>query len=353
MKKALYPKLKLLHQTKINLWGKDEALLKKKLNKQKWGFLKFRRQKPLDYFSFNPFDSNPFRRRLNSRYKNNLYFRKLVQLKYARLKDKEFYNIFKKSKGYKKLIQNLGNRLDVNIYNILPNINSIFFIRQRILHGFVLVNGRVVSSPNIELKPLDVISLKLTDFSNDLAIFKDIRELEVYVSAIARGFYLVGLPFRLTEGGQENFIQVLSGLIRKKGQKGLKKFFTKAFNGFEVQRETDRQLQEVVKHLIKVPKTKKVTMAGLLKIFQKTYMRNQLKAFFQSDYRERVLAGIKFNSKESLKASSLNFFDKGFNYNNFEFKLNGDFLDIVFLGYDENNIVLNNNDKYSLHYLYR
>ena len=65
MKKPLYVKLKLLDQTKINLWGKNEKLLKKKLKKKKWNFLKIRGGRSLDHFSFNPLNPNPFRRRLN------------------------------------------------------------------------------------------------------------------------------------------------------------------------------------------------------------------------------------------------------------------------------------------------
>ena len=40
MKKPLYVKLKLLDQTKINLWGKNEKLLKKKLKKKNGIFLR-------------------------------------------------------------------------------------------------------------------------------------------------------------------------------------------------------------------------------------------------------------------------------------------------------------------------
>ena len=57
------------------------------------------------------------------------------------------------------------------------------------------------------------------------------------------------------------------------------------------------------------------------------------------------------NKENLIELNILNFFNNKFNYNHFEFKFNGQFLDLIFLGYSgkEN---IKNTDKFLLHYLY-
>ena len=48
-----------------------------------------------------------------------MYVRKIIRLKYGRLKNKELYKLFKKSYNYKKFIEFLGSRLDIFLHRIL------------------------------------------------------------------------------------------------------------------------------------------------------------------------------------------------------------------------------------------
>ena len=284
-------------------------------------------------------------------YKNNLYFRKLVQLKYARLRNREFYTIFRKSNGYKELIQRLGGRLDINIFNIfniLKTTTSIFFIRQKILHGLVLLNGERIKSPNILLKPFDIISLKVSDFSHNMISYNGDQEFEVYLGYIVRKLFLLIRPSLLNEESRLKLCSDLSMILKDKRKNAVKGYFNK---GFQFLSKTDYMDQGFFYNKDSIPSIKGLkSISSVISILNKWYRENIFKFYLGSS--KKKLYFLNINEFSSIQ-DPFNFFNNGFNYNNFEFKINGDFLDIVFLGYAENNIVLNSNDKYSLHYLYR
>ena len=83
-KKPFYFKKKLLYQTKVNFWGVNESRLSLRLKKKKWNFLRFfaREKKSMLTFKFSPF-SRSFGKRFNRyNFKNNMYVRKIIRLKY-------------------------------------------------------------------------------------------------------------------------------------------------------------------------------------------------------------------------------------------------------------------------------
>jgi len=88
-KKPFHLKNKLFYQTKINLWEKDLNKFYVNLNKKKWSFLRPRfgknKVKKLDTFRYQPLSFNPSKGRIRFNYKNNLYLKKLIRLKYGRL----------------------------------------------------------------------------------------------------------------------------------------------------------------------------------------------------------------------------------------------------------------------------
>ena len=212
-RKPFHLKNKFFYQTKINLWEKDlNKFYRNVKRKKKWSFLrprfgKFRPQK-LDFFRYQPLSFNPLKGRIKFNYKNNLYLRKLVRLKYGRLKNKEFYSLFKKSKDYKDLVINLGSRLDVLLFNFLSPI-SIFSLRQHILHGNVKVNGLKIKSPNIRLKSLDTISFNLIDFFSDKNFISP-EDKGLHVIEVVGEMYAFGCYRELTYENREKFHRELA-----------------------------------------------------------------------------------------------------------------------------------------------
>lgn len=355
MQKPFHLKMKLFYQTKINLWGYDESFLKEKLKKKKWSFLKKKLKKKtffsgklknskisLDTFSYSPFSRSFFNQRVSNNFKNNLYFRKLVRLKYGRLKNKELYKIFCNSKGYKNFLQNLGSRLDVNLFNILFPA-SIFSLRQNILHGKILLNGYKVKSPNIQLKAFDVISLKLFDVFSFNYLYNDSDGLIKYLNyLIYHLFYLVRFEY-LSEEVRGRFISDLSLKLGGDNHEAFNEFLSGGFN--------DLCSNEILSN-----KSKKLILAEeldvdkIILILNKKYIKQKYLNFLSNYKKSLISLGTVKLSEEDL--NFLGFFNNQFNHVNFEFKFNGDFLDLVFLGFSEDDIDIQNNEKFLLHYLY-
>jgi len=348
MRKPFHLKTKLLYQTKINLWGWDEDSLKQKLKKKKWNFLKSKgwKNSSLDTFRFSPFANSFSRRRINTNFKDNLYLRKLVRLKYARLKNKEFYNIFKKNKGYKKLIKNLGKRLDVNLFNILFPL-SIFSLRQNILHGKVLLNGRKINSPNIELKLFDVISLKFSDFSNLNFLYQNIKEQAAYFSYIGSYLFYFSNFENLDKDSQKKFISDISEYLAPDDKEIVENFFTEEFASLFLQ---DNKFHLNNKEKLLNDNIFSFDLEGLIRILNKKYIKNKIIKFSQERINKLSLTNV--DSMSNAENIELGFFNNKFNHNNFEIQINGDYLDIVFLGFSEEDIIIKNNEKFLLHYLY-
>merc|ERR1711871_870724 len=151
------------------------------------------------------------KRFLKSDFKNNMYLRKLVRLKYSRLKNKELYSIFKNIKDYKELIDKLSCRLDICLYNVLKVLdrNTVFSIRQLISHGFFSLNGRKVKSCNIQLKPFDIISFNLSD-QNLIINEMDHIKKENLNKAISHILEHCSNISRLTEDERNNLLKDIS-----------------------------------------------------------------------------------------------------------------------------------------------
>lgn len=351
--KPFYSKTKLLYQTKINLWGYDELHLSQKLKKKKWDFLKFKDKKNfnkniLDTFRFNPLAKKSSFGRLKNNFKSNLYLKKLVRLKYGRLKNKEFYNIFRKHKGYKELIARLGSRLDVSLFPLLFPI-SIFKLRQKILHGKILLNGQKIKSPNIFLKRFDVISLKFSDFSNKNFLYQNTEEQVSYYTYIAfRLFHLINFK-DLDDELKSNFIKELSSLLGKDSYKdALNEFFTEEFNFLSL--GVDPNENSIKKRKV----LSKLDLPCVINILNKKYIYQNIQSFIKKRKENLEISNISSFSQNEIEQefSDLGFFNNSFNPQNFEVKFNGDFLDIVFLGFSKKSINYKNNDQFALHYLY-
>jgi ribosomal protein S4 len=346
MRKPFHLKTKLFYQTKINLWGWDLGSIKFKFKKKKWGFLKgkyrrnFKKGK-LDSFRFSPFSRNFFKGRGKLIFKNNLYFRKLMRLKYGRLKNKEFYKIFKRYKGYKKFITKFGSRLDTNLFLLLSPI-SVFYLRQSILHGKVLVNGLKVYSPNINLKLFDMISLKFSSFLNTSFIYKNNDSIHLYY------FYLVSRLFDFSG------FKYLDEVSRLKFSQDITNLFPlpwhsvafECFHSYLVLWCTDEREYRTFYE----GGTESTSLINLVNILNKQYFKKEL--LKKKSLRERrfLLSGI--GSSSAVKDKILGFFNNRFNPNSFEVRVNGDHLDVVFLGFSTGGLLVKTNEKYLLHYLY-
>lgn len=336
-------KTKLFYQTKINLWNWDQNSIKLKLKKKKWNFLTFKNWKvsnKIDLFRFSPFTANFSKRRVNATFKNNLYFRKLVRLKYGRLKNKEFNNIFKKHKGYKKLISKLGSRLDNNLFLLLSPI-SIFYLRQNILHGKVLLNGNKVNSPNINLKLFDTISLKLSDFLNNNFLYQDFQGQAVYLNYMGLNLFKYSGFNNLNEESKFKFIDGISGYLTSKDKDIVINFFSKKFNPSALQKNNISLFKEG-DGLLDLP--------NFISILNKRYIKSKFLNNFKT--REGSLSLSNITTTSAVNDNILGFFNNRFNTNNFEISINGDYLDVTFLGFSEKEVVFGGNEKYLLHYLY-
>ena len=350
--KPFYSKTKLLYQTKINLWGYDELHLSQKLKKKKWEFLKFKDRRNLnknilDTFRFNPLAKKSSFGRLKNNFKNNLYLKKLVRLKYGRLKNKEFYNIFRKHKGYKELIARLGSRLDISLFSLLFPI-TIFKLRQKIIHGKVLLNGQKIKSPNIFLKRFDVISLKFSDFSNKNFLYQNTEEQVAYYTYIAfRLFHLINFK-NLDDELKSNFIKELSSLLGKDSYKdALNEFFTEEFNFLNSGDSQNNSLK-------KIKISSSLDLQSVINILNKKYVYQNIQSFIRNREKNLEISSISafFQNEAEQDFDNLGFFNNRFNSQNFEIKFNGDYLDIVFLGFSKKSINYKNNDQFALHYLY-
>lgn len=350
MRKPFHFKNQLLYQTKINLWDQDEDSLKLKLKKKKWSFLKTKNWKnsTLDTFRFSPFSTSFSRRRINTTFKDNLYLKKLVRLKYGRLKNKEFYNIFKKSKGYKELIKNLGTRLDVNLFNILFPV-SIFSLRQNILHGKVLLNGQKVNSPNIHLKLFDTISLKISDFSNINFLYSTIKEQADYFSYLSPYLFYFSNFENLDKDSRSKFIAFISEYLSPKNKDIVADFFVEEFNSLCLQ---DSKFDLIVKEGLLSGKETSLDLEKVINILNKKLLKKRLNNFVKKRSNKLLLTNISLNPDIQEKKDNLGFFEVNYNHDFFEINVNGDYLDMVFLGFSEEDIDINTDEKFLLHYLY-
>jgi len=350
-KKPFYFKKKLLYQTKVNFWGVNESRLSLRLKKKKWNFLRFfaREKKSMLTFKFSPF-SRAFGKRFNRyNFKNNMYVRKIIRLKYGRLKNKELYKLFKKSYNYKKFIEFLGSRLDIFLHRILKKKKSVFNIRQLLSHKGVLVNGRLVQSPNFALKKFDVISLKLNVFSEYYFLYQTPYEHALYLDYML--FNLVkSVAFdSLSEKGRLEFLKEFS-------KKVCPNHFNEAFNFVKKQAPlyykfaNIKFLRENKKNICFNKNFKKyLSIDDFIILVQKRFLKHQI--FFELFFLKHAFYFEDFyKDNENI---DIGFFDsRRLGLENFEFNFYKNHLDIVFLGVLEKDKDIVSFDKYLLHYLY-
>jgi len=350
-KQRLHLKHKLLYQTRLNIWNKNLKFLKKRLKRKKWSFLNFKphARNGLDTFRFRPFSFNFFKYKIKWDYKNNLYLRKIIRLKYGKLKNKEFYRLFKNSKNYKNFVYNLGSRLDVFLYNLLSPM-SIFLLRQYILHGKIIVNGLVVNSPGFKIKPLDIISFNLVDLSSNVG-FHTSKESRTYLLyRFAKFFYACSFFSKLTNESKGLFVADVSRVLEPKFQRKVIQLYLRLFR--VLRRDSFMRKDYTIPSKLK-KKSDRVSLDiyNFFLFFKKR--STWFKILRKVKIKQRRIFLSMFESRNRMKKKKeflLGFFNGGLNVNNFEIFVHKSFVDIVFLGVDS---CIRSNEKFLLHYLYR
>lgn len=350
-RKPFYLKTKLFYQTKINLW--DQPIYISKFNKQKWSFLKnIKGDQFLDSFRFIPLSPFEFgRKRIRQNFKNSLYLRKLVRFKYARLKNYDLYKIFQKNKGYKNLIKSYGSRLDVVLYQLLYPI-SIFQLRQHLVHGKILLNGNVVKSPGIKLKPLDVLSFNLADLATLNFCYEGRGDRSQFFLYASKHFYFHSNYINLKDDEKKKFVKTISEVVATKDKyiAVLEEFFTNIYNYNDSYSERKDKMKVFLKKGV-VDNAKKLGLDDFNVYLKDKRIIPQIKHNINMKKNRFMFSNVKtsfFNKKRSL-----GFFNNGFISDNFEILIKNNYIDCVFLGFSEEKFFINNNDKYQLHYLYK
>lgn len=342
IRKPFYLKNKLFHQTKTNIWGLNQVNLEFKLNKKKWNFIRFagRRGQLLPTFKFSPFSRNFIKRFNRFNFKNNLYFRKIVRLKYARLKNKELYRIFKKSNNFQQFISLLGSRLDVFLYRIFNKNKTIFSLRQLLSHKGILVNGRKVKNSNYLLKKFDVLSFKVSDLSNYFFFYQNYYERGYYICFVS--YYLIKhIVFeKLPLKGKDLFISEVCSLLYPSYEEQVKKLVIGEVDDYFLNNnrivETEAKLNFIsIKEFIEVLNYKFLEKQVLLELH---LLKDSL--FYEGLLLEEINPSLGFFNEKKKGVS------------NFEFKFYKGYLDIIFLANFKEDYSINTNDKYLLHYLY-
>ena len=129
----------------------------KKLNREKWEYHRFSKKS----LNFIPFFFNQ-RYSLKRFLKNNFQAKHLLKKSKYVITEKQFRTLIKSEKNKNlrliKVLQKLENRLDAILFRMGFSKNA-FWIRQIIIFGAVLVNGKKVTKPGFILKEFDVISI--------------------------------------------------------------------------------------------------------------------------------------------------------------------------------------------------
>lgn len=368
MHNPFFYKNKLLYQTKVNLWGRDELFLQNKFKKKKWSFLqKKKRRYPdqkgstgsrplvsLNTFRYYPLTYRRRRRSIRHSFKNNLYLRKFIRFKYGRLREKELNNLFKNSNGFYKFQENFGSRFDVNLcslFNILLIPVSVFHLRQNILHGKFMLNGLMVKSPNIKLQAFDIISFKLLDLPFLNSVYRDLvsdKGLDNYLNFLVSHLGFCFIFESLSKDLQEKLVNDLSlklgGDVRfgeSFNESLMEKFQFYSNNSKKIIAKKSNKIFSSIKFL-DLDKIISILNQKYIKLGHKKLLKGCKKILCSNSDRNVFSLDKKFNYA--------GVFNGKVNYNNFEVKFNGQFIDFVFLGFSENSY--SSTDKNVLQYLY-
>ena len=159
-------KYKICFQNRLNLWNHKKLL---NFKNKKWRWVSFSKKKEI-------FDSIFFvqhRKSLRFLFKGILRLKALLRLSRSLIRTKQFINIFNrlknKSPHFNLFLNKLNSRVDFALYNS-GIVRNVFTIRQYILHGFVTINLEKVRTPNVFLKPGDLLefspAIKYSIFKN-------------------------------------------------------------------------------------------------------------------------------------------------------------------------------------------
>jgi hypothetical protein len=302
---------------------------------------------------------NTSRDNLKNNFRNNLYLRKIIRLKYARLKNKEFCKLYKENRrDYKSLIARLASRLDVIVFNILQP-KSIFQIRQFILHGKVLVNGLKVKTPGICLKVYDVISFKFSDLSNIKFLYRNNAGRIEHIADVGYCIYNHSYFRHLDKEDQELLLTKLGGVLEPNHKELTSKFLNDIFNQLFITNSALDGMSEKKIYLNKTKNPKRVLpLKEFIKVFKGTLFNKKFKPL-KENVGNKFLFNNFFNHCDSANDGELkdgvdfehHFFTRNYNFRRVEVFIKGDYLDMVFLGAYEDTCI-SNKDKYLLHYLY-
>ena len=148
-------KYKICYQNRINLWEQKKLY---NFKHKKWLWLSSKKKKTL----FGSIFFIQHRKSLRFLYKGFLRLRSLLRLSRSRIKRKQFLNLFnkfkKKSPRFYLFLNKLNTRLDFVLYNT-NFVQSVYQIRQIILHRGVTVNGSICNTPSKFLFPGDIIKI--------------------------------------------------------------------------------------------------------------------------------------------------------------------------------------------------
>ena len=149
-------KYKICYQNRINLWDQKKLY---NFKHKKWLWLLSKKKKTL----FGAIFFTPHRKSFRFLHKGFLRLRSLLRLSRSRIKQRQFLNLFnkfkKKSPRFYLFLNKLNTRLDFVLYNA-NFIQSVYQLRQLILHGGITVNGCVSKTPGRFLFSGDLVEIK-------------------------------------------------------------------------------------------------------------------------------------------------------------------------------------------------
>ena len=217
-----------------------------------------------------------------------------------------------------------------------------------------------MSARSIQLKPFDVISFRFSDlgFSSRFHIAR-----LVLLSYYCLHFIVVKSNYSLlsTEGKRELIKDFLEhGLSVNSSHSKfdlLVDFYLDSFNRYS--RKNLKKQNKIEKIIYQVNDNKtnkkfykntKLNLKKSLEFYKETFFKLDVE-YFMTPLLTKIhfqKNNIFFNEFEEF----LGFFSNNFRGDSLEININGDYIDIVFLGFFDEDVYINSNRKYLLHYLY-
>ena len=264
------------------------------------------------------------------------------------MKNKELRGIARKSRGYAHFIAQFGSRLDVNLSRLLRSGPSVFYLRQNILHGKVLLNNRRMKNPNKCLEPMDIISFKLSDLSHNNFLYDNLPDRIVHLRWLLDALYLKGFQ-NLDKGFavKEKFIKhIVTHVGKDKIVSGGRdsEIIEKEIKMFFRRREASSTERPVRGSRPAGGKKARVPLSKFIHILNNKFLLIEFSKVFRSYEKKHKL-------EASLGKGRFCFFNKGLHLKNYELCIRGDYVDALFLGAIEHRRDIDS-DRYLLNYLY-